>query len=103
MRIVDRTFIGSFVELDGNEFERCTFIQSKLVFSATASVSFESCVFDRCEWVFDGPAETMLFFLSALYRGLGPEGERLVEAIFESIRSGTVGDKITKPPFVAVP
>ena len=55
------------------------------------------CVFTRCDWVLDGPAENTLLYLSAFYHGLGTQGPKMVESIFDSIRRGTVGQHIPLP------
>ncbi len=86
MRYIKQSFSGEIVELDGNQFEDCTFTDCKLIFSALDRVSFNRCTFTECNWVFDGPAETTLSFLSDLYQGLGPEGRKLVELIVQGIR-----------------
>ena len=45
----------------------------------------------------------MLYDLSALYRGLGPQGQELIDAIFQQIRDGTVGQEHLQPSAVATP
>jgi hypothetical protein len=95
--VENKQFDGVLVELDGMIFDRCIFTQCKLVFRADDSVSFNRCTFVRCDWVFDGAAERTLLYLSALYQGLRPEGGDLVEAIFQNIREGKVGEEITLP------
>ena len=82
----DRDFSGKTVELDGNQFVNCRFYDCKLMFFATAPVSFDQCVFNECDWSFEGPADIMLSFLTALYHGLGVSGQDLVELIFQGIR-----------------
>lgn len=89
MRYVDQHFKGETVELDGNHFVNCHFFDCKLVFHAYNPVSFDRCVFNECDWTFEGPAENMLDFLKALYHGLGPNGHSLVEVIFKGIQDGT--------------
>ncbi len=86
----NQTFRNEAIDLDGKHFVNCKFLGCKLTFSAYEPVKFEGCFFDSCQWVFDGPAENALTFLSALYRGLGTPGSELVEGIFESIRRGGV-------------
>ena len=96
MRFEDTTFRETVVELDGNQSLNCQFFRSKLVYRAEDTVAFDGCTFTECDWVVDGPAERMLYFLSALYRGLGPQGETLVEGIFDQVRTGTIGLKPAK-------
>jgi hypothetical protein len=89
MLYTDREFIGQTVNLDGNRFVNCRFQDCQLVFYAYEPVSFDRCVFDECDWVFEGAADIMLSFLTALYHGLGKSGQDLVELIFDSVRNGS--------------
>lgn len=93
--VVDRQFVGATVDLDGMVFDGCTFTECRLVFRAEDSVSFNRCTFTNCDWVFDGAAERALLYLSALYQGLRPEGSQLVEALFQNIREGKIGEEVT--------
>lgn len=94
-----RDFKGETVQLDGNQFVGCTFYDCKLVFYAYEPVSFDRCVFHECDWVFEGAADIMLSFLTALYHGLGVSGQKLVELIFQGIREKTF---VNEPPARAV-
>jgi len=93
---IGRVFENSRLEVDGMVFERCKFKHCRLVFSAIDTVTFKECSFDSCDWVFDGPAENTLLYLSALYRGLGEGGRDLVESMFERIRAGNVGGDLVE-------
>lgn len=88
--IKGKTFRDQTIEIDGKHYVNCQFFGCKVIFFGYEPVKFEGCLFSHCEWVFDGPAENTLLFLSALHRGLGLEGANLVEGIFESIRLGGV-------------
>jgi hypothetical protein len=90
MNIVGRRFQNERVEVDGLVFERCVFDRCHIVFRATEYVQFLDCTFNNCDWVFSDAADLTLVYLSALYRGLGKEGQDLVETIFQQIRSGTL-------------
>lgn len=83
-------FKDEIVEVDGFVFHACQFDHCKIVYRGDEPVKFEDCLFESCEWVFNGPGENVLLYLSALYNGLGEGGRELVESIFESIRRGTV-------------
>lgn len=89
MLYTDRDFTTSTVDLDGNQFVNCRFYDCKLVFYAYEPVSFDRCVFTECAWVFEGAADNMLSFLTALYHGLGESGQSLVELIFKGVREET--------------
>jgi hypothetical protein len=86
MQVIDRHFLGQNVQIDGNEFIRCRFENSTLVFSAKSSVSMSDCLFMNVTWAFEGAAALTLGFLTAFYQGAGEEGKRLVEQIFENIK-----------------
>ena len=87
---INEVFRDETVEVDGTFFRGCQFYHCKIVFSGLKPVKFEECLFDSCDWVFNGPAANVLLYLSALYNGLGESGQDLVESIVESIRQGTV-------------
>jgi hypothetical protein len=98
--IANRTFFREDVLVDGQHFRNCQFTESRIVFRATAPVEFEECVFTQCEWVFDGPAEHMLFYLSALATSLGVDAREMVVNLLNGIASGQLDDVMrkTKPP-----
>lgn len=92
MRYDDLHFTDETVTVDGNEFHNCRFTGSRLVFTGMGALpKFANCVFDRCQWVFDGPAENTIQYFALLYNGLGPGGQELIEGLFDSIRHGGVG------------
>lgn len=103
MRYVGKTFRRQDIHLDGNQFELCIFIDCRIVYTAADTFSINGCTFTTCDWVFDGPAERTLYYLSALYRGLGPQGQELVETIFQQIRDGKVGEEQFLPSAFATP
>jgi hypothetical protein len=81
---------GVTVRLDGNRFRNCTFQDCSLEFGGSDVVGMVGCTFTNCVWSFVGAAANTLSFLGAMYRGLGPDGGKLVERTFENIRSGNV-------------
>jgi hypothetical protein len=87
MQFVKSNFAGGKVQLDGNEFIRCRFENTTLVFSAKGPVSMVDCTFaNNVAWTFEGPAALTLAFLNALYHGAGDGGKQLVESTFANIR-----------------
>ena len=88
--ISNKNYIKQDVLIDGQRFFNCKFIQSRIVFRATAPVQFDQCVFTECQWVFDGPAENTLRFLSALANDLGPEANAMVINMLNGIVSGQI-------------
>lgn len=100
--VQDQTFTTEAVLLDNHLFIKCDFVGSKLVFMGEGPVRFEACRFYSCEWVFDGPAENTLLFLSALNQGLGAEGKKLVKDIFASVLQGSPdAGHLTSPEYAA--
>ena len=67
------------------------------MFSGYEAVTVERCDFNDSEWSFEGPAGNTLDFLSALYRGLGPGGEAIVELIVNGIRDGSFPKSTWQP------
>lgn len=84
----NNTFIGARVILDGNSFEECVFQNCVLEFGGTAPVNLVNNRIVDCQWSFVGPAAATVSFMSGVYNGLGSEGQKLVEAIFDNIRRG---------------
>jgi hypothetical protein len=76
MRHSYKTFRDQRVELDGNEFASCTFINCTLVFSASAPVTLVGSNFDDCSWTFEGAAANTVGFMRLLYHG---GGKQLIE------------------------
>jgi len=97
----NQRFDNRRVPIDGIRFEDCTFTRTKLIYRGEAPVEFSGCTFDSCTWVFEGAANETLQFLSTLGLGLGADGQNLVTAIFESVREGTFGERLTTIPAIA--
>jgi hypothetical protein len=88
--ISNKTFTKRDVLIDGQKFYNCRFIQSRIIFRGTKPVQFDKCVFTECEWVYDGPAENTLRYLSALANDLGPEAREMVINVLNGIVSGQI-------------
>ena len=66
-------------------------------------MQFDRCVFTECEWVYDGPAENTLRFLSALANDLDPEAREMVINRLNGIVSGQIENVLVETrPGVAV-
>jgi hypothetical protein len=91
MRYDNLIFTDETVKVDGNTYFNCRFVDSRIVYEGGPLPKFEHCVFERCQWVFDGPAENTIQYFALLYTGLGPGGKELMEGVFDSIRQGGVG------------
>lgn len=74
------------IELDGNEFDQSTFVSCQLIYRGTGPVSLSRCTLSGSPFVFRGDAERTLSFLRAIYHGMGPGGQEIVESIFWNIR-----------------
>jgi hypothetical protein len=79
----DETFTDQRVELDGNAYTNCTFVNCQMVFAATAPVTLQGVSFQNCTWTFDGAAGLTISFMTALYRGGMAE---LMEQTFANMR-----------------
>ena len=90
MHLRDSTFTQGRVALDGNEFHRCHFRDTTLVFSASASVSLTDCSFENVTWALEGPAARVLAMMRALYHGAGDGGRHVIEQAFDHIRKASL-------------
>jgi hypothetical protein len=91
------------VLVDGQKFTNCLFVESRIIYRATAPVQFDQCTFTTCEWVFGGPAENMLFYLAALATNLGEDARTMVLNLLNGIASGQLDNVMTQShPPVAV-
>lgn len=88
MKYADKTYSDEQVRLDGNEYLNCKFKRVELIFSAIAPVGLIGCDFDGCRWVFNGPAQQTLEFMSAMHNGNADGGRELIEKTFDNIRMG---------------
>lgn len=98
--IANEKFFRQDILVDGQSFYNCQFTECRIVFRATAPVQFDKCVFTQCEWVFDGPAENMLFYLTALATNLGVDAREMVMNLLNGIASGELDNVVrkTQPP-----
>jgi hypothetical protein len=82
--VIEQTFNGETVNVDGNAFHRCQFVNCTVVYSGGEIPSMENCSLNGCRWQFADAAQRTLQFLGALYSD--PSAKPLVEQIFDSIR-----------------
>ncbi|MDQ3692097.1 MAG: hypothetical protein M3464_00515 [Chloroflexota bacterium] len=100
--VAGQTFDNQTIEVDGQAYEKCQFIECRIIFRGIEGVSFDECTFTRCDWRFSGPARNTLSYLSAIYRGLDDPGQEMVEGIFDGVRFGLVEqDELLNPPLAA--
>ena len=84
--IENQRYVGERVDLDGNDYLRCTFKECELVYSGSGSVGLDDCVFASCEWSLDGAASATMRFLRGVYHGVGDYGQQMVASLFAEIR-----------------
>jgi len=85
--IKDRIYENRRLTVDGGRFIRCRFVQSKIIYDATAEVSFEECSFEGCDWVFQNAADRTLRYLSMLIHQGGVEGNAVVGATIRALEN----------------
>ena len=88
MKFTNQTFTDETINLDGNEFEDCSFDHCVLIYEGGLT-SLIGCRFALPKFTFSGAAGQTLFFLTKLH--VGGAGE-LVELLFDDIRKGVFGD-----------
>jgi hypothetical protein len=88
MRFEQKRFEGGRVDLDGNTFVGCHFVECKLIFRGQGWPRFDGCLFTQCDWVFDDAAELTLEFLAWMYRGLSDAGPGLIDEMITKIKHG---------------
>ncbi len=100
MRYVEQIFNDESIDVDGNRYYQCIFNRCKIIFSGQAGAAFDCCTFNQCNWVFAKGAEQTIQYLAALYSGLAPAGQQIVEALFDSIRQGGAGNGLQQDDLV---
>jgi hypothetical protein len=78
-----QTFKGERVEICGNEYHSCKFIDCEIVFDASEALTMIDCFMDNPKMRFEGAAALTLSFLRAsiAMRGDGSMRERMLEMI----------------------
>lgn len=89
MRMEQSTLIGQTINLDSNEYVRCTFKRCRIVFSGTGPVSLIDNSFDECKWAFEGPAAATIQFMTMPYQS-GGGARTLVERTIENMKRDTI-------------
>ena len=84
MKFTNKPFKKETVNLNGNQFDHCTFINCELIFNGVGSVGLTNCSFNHCRWTFQGPAADTVAFMKALY-SMGGGGKDLIVQTFNDI------------------
>jgi hypothetical protein len=83
MKYSNKVFVNEVVDLDGNEFDRCTFQRCEAKYCGGELPVLNGCHFDQSPFVFERGAGNTLAMLRAMYHGgLGQN----VEALFDDLR-----------------
>jgi hypothetical protein len=89
MQFQDETFRNKNVELelDGNEYNGCTFENCRLIYRGAIVTKLARCSFPGSVFIFENGAHRTLDFLQILYHG---GVQPLIEQLFNNIRAGTM-------------
>lgn len=79
----DQVFKDTKVFLDGGSFTRCRFERCEIVINGLIGCNLVDPLFVDCRWTVNGPAQTTLQLLSALYSAGAKD---LIEATFDQLR-----------------
>ena len=59
-----------------------------MVYAGGTLPTLVDCLFTRSSWKFDGAAARTIEFMTAVYRGMGSGGQKLIEQTFANVRGG---------------
>jgi hypothetical protein len=97
IKVEGQTIQNQMVILDGYHYKKCTMNRCQIVYSGMGVYSLEDCnISSDSVFGFNGPAQTMLSFLSVVYNS-NQNGKALVETIFQSIRNGLQPQTVAAP------
>ncbi len=88
--IENQTFTKKRIELDGTQFQNCTFVECLLVYKGTDGTAMNGCQLDNTGFAFEGNAAKTIELLAAMHKGGFAE---LVEATIATIR----GEDVPQP------
>lgn len=88
MKIEGKKFLNESIHLDFNDLVNCTFTDCTLIYHGFGPVGMVGCSFNNVKWSFFDAATNTISFLAGLYAGAGEGGRKLVESMFEDIRTG---------------
>jgi hypothetical protein len=83
MKYTNKVFKDQSVDLDGNEFDRCTFQGCEVKYYGGELPILNGCHFDNAPFVFEKGAGNTLAMLRGLYHGGLSQN---VESLFEDLR-----------------
>lgn len=98
MSVEERQYTGIVfgfedVILDAARFQKCRFVDSRLIFTGGPLPRFDECVIgERTVFVLDGCALRTMKFLSLLLHSSGRGGAETVERVLDELRRGAFQD-----------
>ena len=87
MKIVEHDFSNQEVILDFHEYENCMFRNCRFVVLGFGPFALNKCEVIDCQFTFAGPAANTIQTMTAIYHNNGEQGQQLIEATFNAIRS----------------
>jgi hypothetical protein len=85
LKISGSKFSNQEIDLDGNEFDGCTFTNCRLKFSARQPFSATKCEFLNVKWVFGGPAAATLGLIEKLIETNPDYGRSVLVSAFPQL------------------
>lgn len=86
MKHTNDQFLKSVIEIDGNEYEGCTFISCTFVYRATGLTGFRNCTLSPdCNLTLHGAAGNTINLLRNVYSGFGDWGRTQAQAFIDAI------------------
>ena len=85
-RYVEQSFVGAEMDIDGEVFERCTFDRCVLIYRGGEMPTVLDCTLNSSRFKLLDAAARTVEFMTHLYHGMGPGGQRLIEETFNQIR-----------------
>lgn len=86
-RFQDKEFRQTTEVIDGNTYERCTFLDCTIVYRGGPIPIFTGCNLNRCTWLFEDAAKRTIALLKGINCGMGVGGRQLVEQTIQEIRT----------------
>lgn len=86
VQVKDSQFVDDRVDLDGNTFERCSFLKCRMTFRAREPASLLHCSFVDCLWEFQEAAALTADFIRALTNATGDYGKFMLLNTFPELK-----------------
>lgn len=93
MRYDNRVFKKSRQVLDGNEYHGCEFDHCEIIYGGGELPILDTCVIHHSHFALEGAAERTISYLAGIYKGLGTDGQTIVEGILANVRGNAPPSK----------